>query len=138
MSEILLNISLRVWHPTLPHDSISERIGLPERFAHTAGDQRTSPSGSPLDGVYEDTYVSMQMVRKKNVELGDEIESCYSRIERHADFIRNIVDAGGKVEFYVSAFLKDLGGFELNSLLLKRLASTGIGIAIELYPEESE
>ncbi len=138
MSEILLNISLRVWHPTLPHDLISARIGLPERFAHTAGDPRTSPSGSPLDGVYEDTYVSMQMVRKKAVELGDEVESCYSRIERHADFIRSIVDAGGKVEFYVSAFLKDLGGFELNSLLLKRLANTGIGFAIELYPEECE
>ncbi|WP_312236802.1 hypothetical protein [Stenotrophomonas sp.] len=136
MSEILLNISLRVWHPTLAHDSISERIGLPERFAHTAGAARTSPSGAPLDGVYEDTYVSMPMIRKKTVELGDEIESCYSRIEVHADFIRSIVEAGGKVEFYVSAFLKELGGFELNSLLLKRLASAGIGFAIELYPEE--
>ena len=91
-----------------------------------------------MDGVYEDTYVSMQMVRKKTVELGDEIERCYGRIEMHADFIRSIVDAGGKVEFYVSAFLKDLGGFELNSLLLKRLASMGIGFAIELYPEECE
>ncbi|MDX3934703.1 hypothetical protein [Stenotrophomonas sp.] len=135
MSKLLLNISLRVWHPTLPHDSISDRIGLPERFAHTAGDARTSPSGSPLGGVYEDTYVSMQMVRKKTVELGDEIESCYSIIEVHADFIKSIVDTGGKVEFYVSAFLKDLGGFELDSLLLKRLAGTGIGFAIELYPE---
>lgn len=138
MSEMLLNISLRVWHPTLPHDSISGRIGLPERFAHTAGDPRVSPSGSPLDGVYEDTYVSMQMVRKRTAEIGDEIESCYDRIEMHADFIRSIVNAGGKVEFYVSAFLKDLGGFELNSLLLKRLATTGMGFAIELYPEECE
>jgi hypothetical protein len=127
-----------VWHPTLPHDSISDRIGLPERFAHTAGDARTSPSGSPLGGVYEDTYVSMQMVRKKTVELGDEIESCYSIIEVHSDFIKSIVDTGGKVEFYVSAFLNDLGGFELDSLLLKRLADTGIGFAIELYPEENQ
>lgn len=80
----------------------------------------------------------MQMVRKKTVELGDEIESCYSIIEVHSDFIKSIVDTGGKVEFYVSAFLKDLGGFELDSLLLKRLADTGIGFAIELYPEEDQ
>jgi hypothetical protein len=39
---------------------------------------------------------------------------------------------------YVSALLKDLGGFELNSLLLKRLANTDMGFAIELYPEECE
>lgn len=127
-----------MWHPTLPHDSISGRLGLAERFAHTAGDPRASPSGSPLDGVCEDTYVSMQMARKRTAELGDEIESCYGRIEMHADFIRTIVDAGGKVEFYVSAFLKDLGGSELNSLLLKRLANTGMGFAIELYLEECE
>jgi len=80
----------------------------------------------------------MQMARKRTAELGDEIESCYGRIEMHADFIRTIVDAGGKVEFYVSAFLKDLGGSELNSLLLKRLANTGMGFAIELYLEECE
>ncbi|MEG2802622.1 hypothetical protein [Stenotrophomonas sp.] len=138
MSKILLNISLRVWHPTLPHGSISDRIGLPERFAHTAGGARTSPSGALLGGVYEETYVSMPMVRKKIVELGDELDTWLGRLEVHTDFFRSIVDAGGKVEFYVSAFVRDLGGFELDSLLVERLARAGMGVTIEIYPEERE
>lgn len=91
-----------------------------------------------MGGVYEETYVSMPMVRKKIVELGDELDTWLGRLEVHTDFFRSIVDAGGKVEFYVSAFVRDLGGFELDSLLVERLARAGMGVTIEIYPEERE
>lgn len=40
----------------------------------------------------------------------------------------------GEVEFYVSAFLGGLCGFQFHSALLGRIAAAGIGRSVELYP----
>lgn len=136
MTEILVNISLRAWHPTMSANEITKTMGLPVEVSHCMGDKRVAPSGRVLEGEYDRTYVSMAMVRKKFVELDEEIERCHGSISEHGNFIRSLVDTGGKVEFYVSAFLSGLCGFEFDCALLSRIAATGIGLSVELYPKE--
>jgi len=61
---------------------------------------------------------------------------CLERISEYDDFIRSLVESGGEVEFYVSAFLSGLCGFQFHSALLGRIAAAGIGRSVELYPKD--
>ncbi|MEN4955926.1 hypothetical protein [Stenotrophomonas indicatrix] len=45
-----------------------------------------------------------------------------------------IVGGGGKAEFYVSLFTEELGGFELDHSLLKRIVELSLGVSVEIYP----
>lgn len=136
MTVILVNISLRAWHPMVSADEIARNIGLPVEVSHSVGGKRMTPSGRALEGEYDRTYVSMAMVRKKIVELDEELEHCHESISQCGNFIRTLVETGGEVEFYVSAFLNGLCGFEFDSAFLSRIAATGMGISVELYPKE--
>jgi len=64
------------------------------------------------------------------------LERCLERISQYDDFIRSPVETGGEVEFYVSAFLSGLCGFQFHSALLGRIAAAGIGLSVELYPKD--
>jgi len=135
MSTMLANISLRAWHPILTADEISSRLELPSRFAHNVSEPRRSPSGQVLDGYYELSYVSMPLIRKKTIELDEELSLWCEVLEPREQILREIVCSGGKVEFYVSLFVSGLGGFELEQGLLARVGAMGLGLSVEIYTE---
>jgi len=136
VTEILVNISLRAWHPKLLAGEITEVFGLPVEVSHSINDPRSAPNGRLLGGAYENTYVSMSMVRKKVVELDEELLLCIENIQSQSEFIANLVTTGGEVEFYVSVFLADSCGFNFGRSFINELAKIGIGVSVELYPEQ--
>jgi hypothetical protein len=136
MSKILINVSLRVWHPTMRGSTIAEKLDFAPKFVHNVGERRVTPAGNMLEGNHENSYVAMPLVRKVEVELDEELVRWCSILEKHVAFLHELKDTGGKLEFYVSAFLSGLGGFELDNLTLQRIQTLGLGVAIELYPEE--
>lgn len=136
MSKILINVSLRVWHPTVRADEIAAKLGLKPRFAHNVGEGRVTPAGNALEGSYEKSYVSMPLARKVEAEIDEELMRWCVFLEGHADSLRGLRETGGKLEFYVSAFLAGLGGFELDNAALQRIQILGLGVAVEIYPKE--
>lgn len=136
MSRSLSNVSLRVWHPQMSATLVSSHLGLEPEYFRSVGEPRAAPNGRLLGGVNEQTYVCAWLVYKERVELGVQLNACYEDLrERHA-FIHEIVESGGEVEFYVSIFLKELGGFRLDPGLVKKFAVLGIGLSVELYPDD--
>ena len=77
----------------------------------------------------------MSMVRKKRVELDEELMSCSESIQSHRDFIASLIDSGGEIEFYVSVFLDNSCGFNFGRSFINELAKTGFGVSMELYPD---
>lgn len=47
------DISLRIWHPDMPHEEISKTIGRAPRYAWTVGSPGFSIHGKPWDDVYD-------------------------------------------------------------------------------------
>lgn len=136
MSQLLSNISVRVWHPHMSAAHVLSRLGLEPEYFRSIGEPRAAPNGRLLGGVNEQTYVCARLVYKEVVELGVRLDACYEDLrERHA-FIQEIVETGGEIEFYVSIFLKGLGGFRLDPGLLKKIAGSGIAFSVELYPDD--
>lgn len=135
MTEIVVNISLRVWHPGVAASAVVEAFRLPVEVSHSVNEPRVSPNGRSIGGCYERTYVSMSMARRKPVELDEELRHCYEVISGSAEFISTLVESGGELEFYVSAFLTDPCGFSFDHEFMAAFAKTGLGVSVELYPE---
>ncbi|HGK7303256.1 TPA: hypothetical protein ACJ509_001104 [Stenotrophomonas maltophilia] len=133
MAKLLVNISLRFWHPTMSAAEIQTRIGLQSRFSRSVGDVRSKSSG---DAIQDHTYVSMPLVRKVRVELDQELMRWCRAFEGNADFMSTVVSTGGRVEFYVSVFVDGLGGFEIDYNLLAAICMLNIGLSVEIYPPE--
>lgn len=110
---------------------IALEFGLTPRFSRTVGDPRPPSSDGCL---YDETYVSMQLVRKASVELDEELRRWCDVLSTKARFLDEIVGGGGKAEFYVSLFTEALGGFELDHSLLKRIFELSLGVSVEIYP----
>lgn len=93
--------------------------------SHSVGGKRMTPPRRALDGEYDKTCLSMSIVRKKIAGLDEELERCLERISQYDNFIRSLVEAGGEVEFNVSAFLSGLCGFQFDRAVLGRIAAAG-------------
>lgn len=135
MVALVANISLRVWHPSMRAEAITLAFGLASRFSWTAGDPRPPSSDG---GRREQTYVSMPLVRKARVELDEELHRWCDVLTCKAPFLAEIVDGGGKAEFYVSLFTEGLAGFELDACLLRRIVELSLDVGVEIYPAESD
>lgn len=137
MSGLLVNISLRFFHPSVSAESIREEIGLESRFARSAGEPRPARQGEDQQ-LYEFTYLSIPLARKVNVELDEEISRWCNFLINKREFIGHITDTGGRAEFYISIFVGGLGGFELDRAVLTRVTTLGLGLAVEIYPPSGD
>jgi hypothetical protein len=136
MRKILVNISLRIWHPTLQADAIAARLGLTPKFAYNVGQRRKMPNGRLLEGNYEQSYVSMPLVRKIEVELDEELMRWCTILEQHVEFLYELKNTGGELTFSISMFPTGLSSFYLDNHSLQRVQSIGLGVDVDIYPEE--
>jgi hypothetical protein len=133
MSAPTFSMSLRVWHPKRSADEILRVVRLPIRFHHTVGDPRKTPKGTPLEGIYKETYCCFELEKKTREYPERRITHWCQVIEAHSEFLADLVQTGGKAEFYVSVFLDGDRGFELDNELLTRMCAFRLGIAVEMY-----
>ncbi len=52
-------VALFIIHPTLSPSEISAALGLDAHFIHPVGEQRKTPKGALLPGVYRDTVEAL-------------------------------------------------------------------------------
>lgn len=88
-------ISLRIWHPNMPHEEISKTIGRTPRLSWTAGSPRFSIKGKPLGGFY-DFYYWTERLKPKTVLsdpilVEEEIAQQIALLSHMAVFLRRFV-----------------------------------------------
>jgi hypothetical protein len=133
MTSPLSSIALRVWHPTLPATEIVSRIALPVQFMNSVGEQRRTPKGQLLEGVYPQTYCCFQLKKKAASPLDEDLTPWCTFLEQHLLFMQDLVRSGGRTEFRVGIFLDGDRGFEFGNPLIQRIYALGLGLSIEMY-----
>jgi len=133
MSRPLSSIALRIWHPTLPAHELVSRIALPARFSNSVGEQRRTPKGQILEGVYAQTYCCFELKKKAASHLDEDLAPWCAFLEQRLPFMQQLARSGGRMEFRVGIFLDGDRGFEIDSLLLQRICAIGLGLSIEMY-----
>jgi hypothetical protein len=133
MSSPVSNISIRLWHPTLPAIDIISELALQVKFSNSVGQKKKTPKGEQLEGIYQETYCCFLFRTKTTEHLHKEFAAGCEHLEARASFMDNFLRTGGRLEFYVSIFLDGDRGFELDNLLLRRMDALGLGLSVELY-----
>jgi hypothetical protein len=100
-------ISLRVRHPSVAPEKITETIGIEPKRSWKAGELRQTPTGTPLTGSNRDTYWSAQIAAGRwPSDVNQAIHDTLRRLIRYRSFLHQVRAEGGMVELFVGWFSK--------------------------------
>ncbi|KQN40318.1 hypothetical protein ASG37_00425 [Sphingomonas sp. Leaf407] len=123
------SVSLRVRHPDVDPEKMIVGIGRTARRYWTVGEERKTPKGTPLPGIYRESYCAFDLGESEDGQLADFLRQTLVELEHAADFIRDLRRTGGEVSYYVSWFPGDTGEtFDVD--LLADMARLGIDLGI--------
>jgi hypothetical protein len=131
-------LSLSIVHPSLDPASVTQVLGLKPQRTWLAGEQRSTPKGTPLQGRYAEGYWATDPFEygwqaSTDMQIEDALEELVSFLEPHAAFLRQI-SSGGIVKVWVSSQSTRNYAFELSPSMLGRLASLGATLVHDVYP----
>ncbi|MBW9332890.1 hypothetical protein FEE59_05185 [Herbaspirillum sp. RU 5E] len=136
------DISLRIWHPDMPHEEISKTIGRTPRYGWTVGSPRFSIHGKPLGGVRDFSYWSERLtnntVVSDSILVEEEIARQIELLSELASFFRKVRAEGGRAELFVGLFSDFNIVVELDPALMGRIAEASLGICIDYYPYKKD
>ena len=128
-------VTLSITHPGIDPAEITHTLGLePTGRTHRAGTPRTTPKGTPLEGVWQDTYWSRRFDMRAAPELGLVLEELVERLREHRAFFRRLAEEDGRTEFFCGAFVDGSWDKEIPWRLLRSLGAMRIGLRLDVYP----
>jgi hypothetical protein len=133
---IRFDVDLFIKHPSLDPLDISRALGMEGHFSHRVGDQRKTPKGTLLSGVYPDTRWRHCIRHAVTGHLFvAEVVDLVARLEPHKEFFANVRATGGSasiiIQFLGDGYLAD----EIPSATLAKLAELGMALGIECFTE---
>jgi hypothetical protein len=115
-------------------EEVTEALGIKPLFGWSAGDQRSTPKGQPLEGTYPTTYWCSQSTKGVGFDLEERLSMHLSEIEPHRDFLARFKSTGGSIEYYIgwSTYGMNTGAI-FDAELLNRLVALGIDLSLDIY-----
>src|SRR5215471_419843 len=101
-------VRLRVFHPSIAPEKITEAFEIEPSHSWKAGDARRTPVGTPLSGIYRETYWTACVVAGRWPELlNAAVHDALGRLARHRSFLHQIRAEGGRAEFFIGWFFEN-------------------------------
>jgi hypothetical protein len=130
-------ISLRVRHPSMAPERISEAVGIEPKRSWKAGEPRQTPTGSPLTGTNRDTYwTAVIAAGRYPSNVNDAIHDILRRFVRHRSFLHQIRTEGGTVELFAGWFFENQSGDVLTYQCLALAGDLQIDLSFDVYPPD--
>ncbi|WP_156963020.1 DUF4279 domain-containing protein [Aerolutibacter daejeonensis] len=132
-------ISLRLRHPQTELSACSSEFGLEPFRQWSSGQERTSPRGKPLAGVWDDSYWTTPLEILSDEDLEDALSRIGQWLEGHASFLSKHLASGGSASLFIGFFLEGFNsGFSLDPSLLAKYSSLGVALDFDVYgPDDS-
>ena len=128
-------VSLLINHPSIDPDDITSAIGLAPYRTMRAGDQRSTPRGDPLDGIYECSRWMHRFDVKGASDLGVVLEDLVTQLQKHEPFFHRLVKEDGRVVLFCGVFVAGNWDELLPHSLLGQLASLHVDLRLDVYPK---
>jgi hypothetical protein len=132
--------TLRVFHPSIDPQVITEEFGLPPNRTWRAGEPRATSKGHPLAGQNRQTFWRLTLGGNEsgNNDLRTGLRDIVNRLEPYRVFFKRIRGGGGRVEIFVAWFLERHEGLELDHELMEKFAALEIDLSFDVYPPETQ
>jgi hypothetical protein len=139
MQRYSYSIAIRVWHPSIKPDEITQALGIKPMYSHQAGQLRKTPKGTLLEGVYRESYWHADPFnRGEYCSTDDVVEDALDEVllilEPHNTFIQTLRNEGARVLVQIDSFSNRNYAFEFPPETLGRFSSLGVGLAHDVYP----
>ena len=130
-------ITLRIGHPTLDVDLVSQTLGLEPNVSWRAGDPRKTPRGTPLDGARREGYWTADPFaygwrESTDALIEDALQEFVTFLEPHHQFLKKISE-DGYVRIWIGSHSNRNYAFELAPGVAARLASLGATLIHDVY-----
>lgn len=133
MKPFKYSVSFRVEHPEIDPHEISAKLSLTPTTSWKAGDRRSSPTGTPLEGHYKTTYWSYTFGESRDMRLADSLESFSLALQPFKEFLLQIRSTGGKCEYFVGWFSDANSGEIFTFQLLSKITDLQIDLSLDIY-----
>lgn len=132
-------VSLRVFHPTRRAEEIATNVGLKGHILQSVGEPRKAPKGEKLNGIYDRTYVTFNLEETHKEGVVELLRKTLEvTLVGKTPYLSELVETGGKVEFFVGMFGDENIGLEIDAGLISDLASARIAVSLDIYWTASE
>jgi hypothetical protein len=134
MSDVTFTLSLRVTHPTMRHEVISDSISMRPRIASNVGEPRENPAGRLLGGIHKATFCTFDMIEKQAGFFTDGVDQVLTQLARHREFLVSLFETGGRSELYIGVFSDaNSTGFTMEPNLMAAIADLRLQLSVEFY-----
>lgn len=130
------SISLRLFSEAIGAEAMLSGVGLEASVTHNKGKPRQTPKGTPLDGVYSESFAVFPLVKNDNRWLSESIKECIARLAHAQNLFTEIKVTGGRAELFIGWFLSGSSGDILTSSLLLEVAGLGLDLSFDIYPPD--
>jgi hypothetical protein len=148
MKDFDYTVSLRIRHPSIDPEELTEKLGFAPHYSWRAGDPKRDASGEPGEGTYRETYwfgrlPSMSLGTIADTPLGaipdlpleGAIMLALLRLQRADEFWSALVASGGTARVIVEIYGgRDLT-LDLSPPTLAMLARLGLAISVDVHTE---
>ena len=132
-------VSLRIIHPNIDPQIISNTLGIKPSRCWQAGTSRATPSAKVLEGVNKNSYWTAQLsdghaLLSTDVPLEDYLLEKNNLLMEYSQFFNDLIETQGKAEYFIGIFADRNIGCEFSSKLLKSLSNLGLELSLDIYP----
>jgi hypothetical protein len=140
-------ISLHIVHSSKDLADVQRQLSVIEGcepyLLQKVGEERKTPKGQPLPGVYRESRCSLRCNGDKlqdsvHKPLTDALEEIAGALRPFKNTFDDIMATGGRAYFFVGWFIDANSESWLNSSLLNALGDLGIGLTFDVYPSEEQ
>ena len=133
------SIALRIWHPNIQPDEITQALGIVANRSWKEGQPRATPKGTPLEGTYRESYWSADPFDRgecssTDAQIEDALLEVLEILEPKDEFLHRLHSEGARILVHVSSFSARNYAFELSPELLGRYSKLGVSLAHDVYP----
>ena len=133
MHPFKFEISLRFTSKVIDPSEICTYLGLEPEWQHKIGEQRITPKGGILDGVYSSSYCCFSFNRQEDEELNEMLNRVVTGLIQHKNLFDRIRDSGGRSEFFVGWYSPGNTGDTFSYELLNKISTLRIDLALDVY-----
>jgi hypothetical protein len=128
------DLSLFIVHPTLKSTDLTAEIGLQPHYAHSIGEPRATPAGTPLSGKHKDTRWRYGIRHEVEGSLfAVALNDFVKELSLSGPFFEQIKTTGGQSQLIVSFLGDGHYGDTLPAATLASIVGLHLDFGIEVF-----
>ena len=142
MSDYEFAINVRIRHPRIDPERITEALGVPPQASWKEGDPRIGAQGEPLQGIYRESYWTGRLMDAPQLSSEATVErvllQVLGQLRRSYEFLQRLRDEGAASELQVSIFSRQEFRLDFSAETLELLGRLGLAVVLEVHPPGPE